>query len=186
MKKTTARNCGITFLAAACAGVCMLLFFLVGCASGAHVSGMSETDNSTSYELVNEGKLTIVSALDSPPFETITDKQASGFSVELADLLAEEMGLEPEYLSPVAHDALIPTIAADKKADVAISSIVITPEVLKEVDLSDPYFEAKTTGEQFAIAVNKNNPKLTDSLNSALKSVKSNGKYDELYEKWFA
>lgn len=41
------------------------------------------------------------------------------------------------------------------------------------------------TGEQYAIAVSKDNPALTKALNDALKSLKSNGKYDELYRKWF-
>lgn len=41
------------------------------------------------------------------------------------------------------------------------------------------------TGEQYGIAVSKDNPKLTEALNTALKAVKTNGKYDELYEKWF-
>lgn len=40
------------------------------------------------------------------------------------------------------------------------------------------------TGEQYAIAVNKDNPELTAALNTALEAVRENGKYDELAAKW--
>lgn len=40
------------------------------------------------------------------------------------------------------------------------------------------------TGEQYAIAVSKDNPELTKALNKAIKAVRENGKYDELDAKW--
>ncbi len=40
------------------------------------------------------------------------------------------------------------------------------------------------TGEQYAIAVSQDNPELTKALNTALKAVRENGKYDELVAKW--
>ena len=40
------------------------------------------------------------------------------------------------------------------------------------------------TGEQYAIAVSKENPQLTKDLNEALKAVRDNGTYDELVAKW--
>ena len=48
-------------------------------------------------------------------------------------------------------------------------------EIIKEVP----------TGEQFGIAVSKNNPGLTQAINDALTKIKSSGAYDKLYEKWF-
>lgn len=41
------------------------------------------------------------------------------------------------------------------------------------------------TGEQFGIAVSKDNPKLTAAINQALAELKESGEYDELYEKYF-
>lgn len=41
------------------------------------------------------------------------------------------------------------------------------------------------TGEQYGIVVSKDNPELTKQLNEALKAIKANGKYSEIYEKWF-
>lgn len=40
------------------------------------------------------------------------------------------------------------------------------------------------TGEQYGIAVSKDNPELTAALNKALQAVRDNGKYDELASKW--
>ena len=40
------------------------------------------------------------------------------------------------------------------------------------------------TGEQYAVAVSKENPELTKALNKALQAVHDNGKYDELAAKW--
>ncbi len=48
-------------------------------------------------------------------------------------------------------------------------------EIIKEVP----------TGEQFGIAVSKDNPELTQAINDALAKIKSSGAYDKLYEKWF-
>ena len=41
------------------------------------------------------------------------------------------------------------------------------------------------TGEQYGIAVNKNNPELVSALNDALAEIKANGTYDQIYNSWF-
>lgn len=45
--------------------------------------------------------------------------------------------------------------------------------------------EEVATGEQFGIAVSKDNPGLTEAINGALAEIRKDGSYDELYEKWF-
>lgn len=45
--------------------------------------------------------------------------------------------------------------------------------------------EEISTGEQFGIAVSKDNPGLTQAINEALADIRAEGIYDELYEKWF-
>lgn len=42
-----------------------------------------------------------------------------------------------------------------------------------------------TTGEQYGIAVNKDSPELTKALNEALATIKANGTYQQIYDKWF-
>ena len=41
------------------------------------------------------------------------------------------------------------------------------------------------TAEKYGIAVNKNNKELLNKLNAALKTLHENGKYNEIYQKWF-
>lgn len=41
------------------------------------------------------------------------------------------------------------------------------------------------TGEQYGIAFNKDNAEVLTKVNAALKTLKENGKYNEIYKKWF-
>ena len=45
--------------------------------------------------------------------------------------------------------------------------------------------EAIPTGEQYGIAVSKDNPNLTAAINEALQELKDNGTYEEIQMKWF-
>jgi polar amino acid transport system substrate-binding protein len=42
------------------------------------------------------------------------------------------------------------------------------------------------TGEQYGFAVSQDNTTLADALNAGIAELKSNGKYDEIYAKYFA
>jgi polar amino acid transport system substrate-binding protein len=43
-----------------------------------------------------------------------------------------------------------------------------------------------STGEQYGFAVSQDNTALADALNAGIAEIKSNGKYDEIYAKYFA
>ncbi len=45
--------------------------------------------------------------------------------------------------------------------------------------------EAEAVKEDYAIAINKENTELLEKINAGLKTLKENGKYDELVGKWF-
>lgn len=45
--------------------------------------------------------------------------------------------------------------------------------------------EAEAVKEDYAIAINKENTELLEKINAGLKTLKENGKYDELVAKWF-
>lgn len=56
--------------------------------------------------------------------------------------------------------------------------------------INDAYPDAKViseipTGEQYGIAISKDNPELTKKVNEALAALKANGKYDEIVAKYF-
>lgn len=240
-------------------------------------SGCSSSQNASStYTLVEHGELTVASDLATPPFEYVNDSgEDQGFTYELMGMIADELGLELNYLPAQKFDGIIPMVKQGVKTDVGACNITITDERKEEVDFTDPYIDSNQgvavakntgydtvdslnapgvkiavqsgttseewaienlpqattvnfddwtaaftavmsgqcqavvcdlpveqwmvsnsftgmeiikevpTGEQFGIAVSKDNPGLTQAINDALTKIKSSGAYDKLYEKWF-
>jgi polar amino acid transport system substrate-binding protein len=103
---------------------------LVGCSS------------SSGSKLVTEGKLTIGSDCDYPPFISLENGKPVGFEYDLMKLIADDLGLELVYLPPQNFDTLIPSINAGGKMDLAVSSLTITDERKALVDFCLPYFDS--------------------------------------------
>ena len=100
----------------------------------------AQPDGQASYDLVTDGKLTVVAELGFAPFEYIdADGNTVGFDVDLANAIAEHMGLECEYLPNQSFDTLVPTIAQGGRADISIAAITIDDTRREQVDFSDPY-----------------------------------------------
>ena len=122
------------------AGALAASLALFGCSSGDQGTTTSSTSgNDAGYTLVNDGKLTVAASLDFPPFENLNGDKPEGFAVDLMTLLAEEMGLECEYLPSTKFDTIVPLIQTGGKADVGVSSFTITDKRLQQVDFTDPY-----------------------------------------------
>ena len=261
-----------TSLALCLASLIAVALALTGCGA-ASSSGSAQNSN---YKLVEDGKLTVASDLATPPFEYVDDAgNDQGFTVELMDMIAQEMGLELNYLPAQKFDNIIPMAKQGVKTDVSACNITINDARKKEVDFTDPYMDSNQgvavaknsgyantdslnaagvkiavqsgttseewaqenlprattvnfddwtaaftavmsgqcqavvcdlpveqwmvkssftdmeiikevpTGEQFGIAVSKDNPELTAAINAALKQIRADGRYDELYEKYF-
>lgn len=256
---------------------CALTAVIVSFAAIIGTSGCSSFRNaSDAYTLVEDGKLTVASDLATPPFEYVNDAgEDQGFTYELMGMIADELGLELNYLPAQKFDGIIPMVKQGVKTDVGACNITITDERKEEVDFTDPYIDSNQgvavakgtgydtvdslnasgvkiavqsgttseewaienlpqattvnfddwtaaftavmsgqcqavvcdlpveqwmvsnsftgmeiikevpTGEQFGIAVSKDNPELTQAINDALAKIKSSGAYDKLYEKWF-
>lgn len=269
MLKRTLSTIALTTLVIACLA-------LFGCgSSGSGTQDQTET-STDQIVLVEEGTLCVGSDLAYPPFESLENGEASGFTIDIMNALCEKMGLTCKYLDPLKFDTLIPLVASNAKIDAAAASITITDEREEEVDFTDPYLDSNQsivvlntsaiqseddivsgmtvgvqsgttgeswaqenltasgatvtafdditsafaaleagkidaivndlpvdqwmvknsytdakiiaeipTGEQYGIAVSKDNPALTAALNEALASIKADGTYDEIYTKWF-
>ena len=70
------------------------------------------------------------------------------------------------------------------------ANAVCTNKAVVEKMIKDAYQNAEivatsATGEEYAIVVSKDNPKLTEAINEALKKLQENGTIDELTAKWF-
>lgn len=116
--------------------VILVAVVILGCAQ------QQETEKAK-IKLVEEGYLTVGSDIAYPPFE-YTDKDTGeyvGFDIDLMKEVAKRMGLEVKFVN-TAWDGIIPGLLAHKY-DVICSAMTITEERAKQVDFSDPYFEAR-------------------------------------------
>ena len=172
------------YLVLAAAAVMVAALALVGCSSGgsassasasgdASASASSEASASASSEasagaaagdmtLVTEGKLTIATSPDYPPFENLENGEYVGLDIEIAKAVAAELGLEPEFKT-LQFDAIIPAIAAGGQADMGISGFSVDPERAKEIDFSSSYYI-----DDQAIAVMKGGEITADNADEAL------------------
>jgi polar amino acid transport system substrate-binding protein len=98
---------------------------------------------SMDYNLVKDGTLTACSEIPYDPFEMEADDGTyTGFDVEMIAAVAEELGLEYEFIA-TGFDAITSgSVFAADQCDIAASAITITAEREESVNFSDPYFDA--------------------------------------------
>jgi polar amino acid transport system substrate-binding protein len=132
------------FLATAALSLGTMGLVACGGASSGDTGTDAAADAADEYTLVNEGKLTCISNLYFPPFESMdeTTGEPVGFDIDVSKALAEHMGLEVNWLPSQAFDSLVPTIKAGGTADIAIAGMTITDARKAEVDMSDPYVDS--------------------------------------------
>ena len=110
-------------------------------ASSSSASSSSSSSSAASDEatLITDGTLTIATSPDYPPFENLENGEYVGLDIAIAEAVAKELGLEPEFKS-LQFDAIIPAIAAGGQADMGISGFSVDPERAKEIDFTDSYY----------------------------------------------
>ncbi len=130
---------------AAC-GVLAASLGLAGCSGGASSSSSSSSASSSSaaeeateVTLLNDGQLTIITSPDYPPFENIENGELEGFEIDLAKAVAEQMGLEPNFVQ-MQFDTIIPAITAGGQGDVGMSGFSVDPDRAKEIDFTESYY----------------------------------------------
>jgi polar amino acid transport system substrate-binding protein len=102
----------------------------------AFANGSSRAD--TLGDIKQAKKIRIAIDLTNSPYGRTDEKlQPSGSDVDIAKLLAQDMGVEFEIV-PTTGSSRIPLLQSGK-ADMVISSLAITPERAKAVDFSVPY-----------------------------------------------
>ncbi len=108
-------------------------FVLAGCGGG------GDSAESSDLELVQKGKLTVCSDIPYEPFEFVKDGKTVGFDIDLADKLAERLGLETEVLTTPFEGIQSGTSLDTGKCDIAISGISITDDRKTKMEFTDPY-----------------------------------------------
>ncbi|WP_337020364.1 transporter substrate-binding domain-containing protein, partial [Oceanobacillus massiliensis] len=117
----------------------LLITFLVAC-------GESGTETDTNSEGSGEKEvLTMGTSADFPPFESRdTEGNFEGFDIELAQLIADELGYELQ-IEDMSFDGLIAALQAER-VDMVMSGMSATEDRKKNVDFSTEY---NRSGEMF-------------------------------------
>jgi ABC-type amino acid transport substrate-binding protein len=121
--------------------VAITLIVLVGCSAGTDKSfnGASQGETTGPAGIVG-AEVTVASNIAYPPFESSPKGEPKGFDIDLMNEIAKRAGFEVEYKN-VQFDSILRGIDADL-FDAAISAMTITQEREKQIDFSDPYFNA--------------------------------------------
>jgi len=128
------------------------LWLIAALAAGMIVAGCGDDDDgddaTTGGEvstedlgLVEEGLLTVGTDTPFPPFEIGQPPDISGYDIDVMDGIAEQLGLETEYI-----DTGFGTIfrdVANGQFDAAAAASTILRSREKTVDFTDPYYEAQ-------------------------------------------
>ncbi|MGR9049170.1 transporter substrate-binding domain-containing protein [Halobacillus faecis] len=99
----------------------------------------NESSEETAYDLVEDGKFTFAASGEFRPFSmTDASGEMTGFDIDVANAIAEELGLEP---NPQKQKfASIVEGVKTGRFDAAVASHTITEERQQEVDFSSPYY----------------------------------------------
>ena len=135
----------------------------------------------------DRGELRIALEADQPPFSFRQDGRLTGFDVELGELLAKELEVNPSIIVTQGSDLL--SGVESGKYDVAINHVAMTPELQNRFDFSAPYGYTRTplqTGPVVTLAIpfQKSNPAFQTSLDNALQRTRVDGRLAALSQKW--
>ena len=135
MKMVLGRRTRILAATTATAG----LLLVAGCSSDDD-GGKKTTANGV--ELAKGGQLTTCTHLPYPPFQSEIDGKVQGFDVSLVDLVAADLGVKQAILDQPFENFKTGGSLNAGQCDLAAAGMTITDERKKNVDFSDPYFEA--------------------------------------------
>ncbi|MEU7339476.1 transporter substrate-binding domain-containing protein [Streptomyces sp. NPDC007074] len=113
------------------------LLLVAGCSSG----GGGKT-TAHGVPLVKAGQLTTCTHLPYPPFQSEIGGKVQGFDVSLIDLVAKNLGVKQDIVDTPFETFKTGAFLNSGQCDLAAAGMTITPERKKNVDFSDPYFEA--------------------------------------------
>ncbi|MFM9611222.1 transporter substrate-binding domain-containing protein [Streptomyces niveiscabiei] len=119
----------------------LLLAALTACTSSDDGGSGSRTA-AGGVELAKAGQLTTCTHLPYPPFQSEVDGKVQGFDVSLIDLVAKDLGVGQTILDTPFENFKTGAFLNSGQCDVAAAGMTITAERRKNVDFSDPYFDA--------------------------------------------
>ncbi|MFE8015401.1 ABC transporter substrate-binding protein [Streptomyces antibioticus] len=124
------------------AGTAAAALMLVAACTSSDDGGRGSKTAAGGVELAKAGQLTTCTHLPYPPFQSEIDGEVQGFDVALIDLVAEDLGVKQVVLDTPFENFKTGAFLNSGECDVAAAGMTITEERKKNVDFSDPYFEA--------------------------------------------
>ncbi|WP_217571563.1 transporter substrate-binding domain-containing protein [Streptomyces sp. GbtcB7] len=114
------------------------LLLVAGCSSG----GGGGQSSAKGVPLVKTGQVTTCTHLPYPPFQSEINGKVQGFDVALIDLVAGNLGVKQAIVDTPFENFKTGAFLNSGQCDLAAAGMTITPERKKNVDFSDPYFDA--------------------------------------------
>jgi ABC-type amino acid transport substrate-binding protein len=134
----------------------------VGCSAGTEESFEGAAPGETTGpEGIVGGKITVASNMAYPPFESSPKGGPRGFDIDLMHEIAKRADFKVEYEN-VHFDTILRGLNSDL-FDAAISAMTITTERERQIDFSDPYFDA----DQALLVASASDVKAIDDLAEA-------------------
>jgi ABC-type amino acid transport substrate-binding protein len=120
----------------------MIISLIVGVAVGLVASPLLMPQATTSADtvwdnIVASGEIKAGTDPTWPPYEELDGTTIVGFEIDLADAIAEKLGLTIKWQS-VGFDTVIPSMKA-KQLDLGVSGFSVIPEGLDEVTFTMPH-----------------------------------------------
>ena len=100
----------------------------------------ADSSDSSDVKTVSAGKFTWATNAEFEPYEYRDGDKVVGIDAELADAIAEKLGLQAE-VEDMAFDSIIPAVTSGK-ADVGLAGMTASEDRKVSVDFSDTYVEA--------------------------------------------
>ena len=123
----------------------------------------AEAAAAADFTTVEDGKLHMATNATFPPYESIADDGTfEGIDVDIADKIAEKLGLEL-VVDDMEFGSIITSVQTGKE-DIAMAGLTVTDERKQNVDFSDSY----ATGVQVVIVPEDSDIKTIDDLQGKL------------------
>jgi polar amino acid transport system substrate-binding protein len=116
-----------------------LIFLLVTILSVAIFSGCQSKSETTFEKIQESNEMTFAMTGAYPPFNFIDESgELDGFDIDIANALAEEMGVKAVPIT-TSWDGILGSLIS-KRIDTIIGSMAITEKRLEQVNFSNPYY----------------------------------------------
>lgn len=137
----------------------------------------------------------IIVVMGDSPINSKKDLAGKTVTVQAESSALEAVKKDKEFMDSIKNSAPVeyPTnVECFADVEAGRSDAIVVDEVLAKYymhqnkDKAYKILEDNFGDEQFAVGLRKDDTVLLEKLNGALKTLKDNGKYQEIYDKWFS